>query len=86
MALAPAEFTSRYRNLAELRGRTVGDLSEELVAKLQTGQERALKNYVRALESSQAGTGPSTGTSERLQRLINEARYLTGADEVLAAS
>lgn len=85
MALAPAEFTARYRNLAAKRGRVVGDLSDDLIAKLQTGQERALENYVRAQEASEDGTGPKTGNPERLQRLINEARYLTGADKLLAA-
>lgn len=83
MALTPAEFTSRYRNLAQKRGRIVGDLSDDLISKLQTGQERALENYVRAREASEAGAGSKPG-SERLQRLITEARYLTGADDTLA--
>lgn len=83
MALAPAEFTARYRNLAEKRGRVIGDLSDDLISKLQTGQERALENYVRAQEAAEAGTRPKSGNPERLQRLIDDARYLTGADEAL---
>lgn len=81
MALTPAEFTSRYRNLAEKRGRIVGDLSEDLISKLQTGQERALENYVLAQEASDAGTRPKSGNPGRLQRLIDDARYLTGASD-----
>lgn len=83
--LTAEEFTARYRHLAERRGRGIGDLNADLVAKLQLGQERALGNYERALEAALAAPAVKTKDTSRLERLIGDARYLTVAEASLEA-